>query len=208
MSVRLLVCDDHPVVRAGLVALLDAEEGLDVVGQASDGQEAVAAAERLAPDVVLMDLGLPLLNGLEATRRIRALQPPPVVLILSMHDDGLTVRRASEAGASGYLVKGVDLGHIVAAVRSVASGERIFGPQVACGAVPAPALTSREREVLQLIGEGYTNRESGLLLNISPKTVEKHRASLMQKLDVHDTAALTRVAVALGIVHVPPSPEG
>jgi len=204
MNLRVLVCDDHPVVRAGLVALLDAEADIEVVAQATDGHEAVAAAAAHSPDVVLLDVGLPLLNGLDAARRIRSQQPAPQVLMLSMHDDGVTVRRANEAGAAGYLVKGVDLERIVDGVRRVARGERLFGPDAACGAVPAPALSDREREVLQLIGEGYTNREAGLLLGISPKTVEKHRARVMAKLDAHDTASLTRMAVALGVVRVEP----
>ncbi len=202
MAIRVLVCDDHSIVRQGLVALLATDPGIEVVGEAEDGWAAIDAAKRLAPDVVLMDLSLPLLNGLDATRRIVDEDHRVRVLILSMHDDGISVRRAMEAGAAGYLVKGVGLDTLVQTLERVAAGERAFGPGFAASPEPSKPLTPREREVLQLVGEGYTNREIGLLLGISPKTVEKHRANLMDKLDAPDTASLTRWAVALGLVEV------
>jgi len=199
-SVRVFVCDDHPIVRSGLVALLSSGEGIEVVGQAGDGLTAIELCRQLLPDVVLMDLSLPMLNGLDATRRLRQCCPGTHVLILSMHDDGESLRRCRAAGCSGYLVKGVDLDVLLQAVHRVARGEELFGPTAPGCARTDPRLTPREREVLQLIAEGYTNRETGVLLEISPKTVEKHRASLMEKLDAHDTASLTRHAVALGLV--------
>lgn len=200
MTVRVFVCDDHPIVRSGLVALLSGAEGIAVVGEAGDGLTAVEQCRTLLPDVVLMDLSLPLLNGLDATRRLRQCCPATRVLVLSMHDDGESVRRTRDAGGSGYLVKGADLDVLLDAVRRVARGEVLFGPETRGAPRQDPPLTQREREVLQLVAEGYTNREVGVLLEISPKTVEKHRASLMEKLDAHDTASLTRCALALGLV--------
>jgi len=200
MPLTLLVCDDHPIVRSGLVALLSAVPDIEVVAEAGDGLTAVELCQKYQPSVVLLDLSLPLLGGLEATARIRASCPATRVLILSMHDDGASVAQARAAGASGYLVKGVDLLRLQDGVRRVGNGEDLFDDL--SGELPPPleVLTLREREVLKLIAEGYTNREPGLLLQISPKTVEKHRQSLMDKLQAHDTASLTRRAVAMGIV--------
>jgi len=201
---RIVVCDDHPIVRSGLVALLALQPDMEVVGEAEDGHAAVDLCRRLQPRLVLMDLSMPLLNGVDATAHIRQACPDTRVLVLSMHDDGYSARRARDAGASGYLVKGVGLAPLLDALRRVAAGGEAFGPALPAGAVPAAPLSPRERSVLQLIAEGYTNREIGLMLEISPKTVEKHRASLMEKLDAHETAGLTRWALRLGLVQLPP----
>ena len=210
--IKVLLADDHAVVRAGLRALFAAQADLEVVGEACDGREAVEAAERLRPDVLLLDLSMPGLNGVEALRRIRAAVPLTRVLVLSMHVAPEYVRPALRAGAAGYVVKGAGLDSLVEAVRAVAAGEIFLGAEASAvvggdldrppGPAPGPLerLTPREREVLQLVAEGHTNREIAQVLGVSPKTADVHRTNLMSKLDLHDAQALTRFAMRAGLV--------
>jgi DNA-binding NarL/FixJ family response regulator len=211
--IRLLLTDDHAVVRAGLRALFGVHPDLEVVGEAKDGREALELCDKLRPDVLLLDLSMSSLNGIEALRRVRSAFPMTRVLVLSMHATPEYVRPALKAGATGYVVKGAGLDSLVEAVRAVAAGERFLGPEasrVVQGDLdhppasenqsPLERLTPREREVLQLVAEGHTNRESARLLGVSPKTVDAHRTNLMAKLDLHDAQALTRFAVRCGLV--------
>jgi len=206
--IRVVVADDHAIVRAGLRALLDAAGDVTVVAEAADGRAAVEAVERLRPDVLLLDLSMPGLNGVEALRRVREGAPRTRVLVLSMHAAPEYVRPALRAGALGYLVKGAGLDDLLAALRAVAAGRRFLGPEAERVAARAGAdesddldrLTPREREVLQLVAEGRTNREIASALGLSPKTVDAHRTRVMQKLDLHDAQALTRYALRRGLI--------
>src|SRR5262245_14242275 len=196
--IRVLLAEDHTIVRQGLAALLSAQRGIEVVGEAADGREAVAAALRLRPHVVLMDLGMPGLNGVDATRQIRREAPETFVLVLSMHASEEHVRPAIRAGATGYLLKGSGLSDLVAAIRAVAAGEAFLSPAVAkillrdAQAEDEPAssgpLTGREREIVQLVGEGHSSPDIARLLHLSVKTVEGHRSRIMAKLQIHDVA--------------------
>jgi DNA-binding NarL/FixJ family response regulator len=212
--ISVLLVEDHEVVREGLRALLDAEDDIAVVGEVEDGHSAIEAARALRPDVVVMDIAMPRLNGLEATRRILAAAPATRVLILSAHSDEEYIDRASELGAVGYILKQSSLADLAQAIRASRIGsmyvspsvaERIRGPGAKPSARAAPAagtprLTVREAEVLQRIVEGKANKETARQLGISVKTVEKHRQSLMTKLDIHDVAGLTHYAISRGIV--------
>jgi DNA-binding NarL/FixJ family response regulator len=198
--VRVLMADDHPAFLAGLEALLATVTGVVAVGRAGSGEEAVTAAAELQPDVVLMDLNMPGIDGIEATRRIVATSPHIAVLVLSMYEDDDQVFGALKAGARGYLLKGADRGELVRAIRGVASGEAIFGPAIArrlvafFAARPAveasvfPELTDREREILDLIARGQNNAEITGRLGLSPKTVRNHVSNIFSKLQVADRA--------------------
>ncbi|HET9842716.1 MAG TPA: response regulator transcription factor [Nocardioides sp.] len=200
--IRILVADDHPVVRGGLVALLRTIEGLEVVGEASDGATAVREAQLTRPDVVLMDVRMPDLDGVEATRRIRAAVPSTRVLMLTMYDDDATVFTAMQAGAQGYLLKEAEQDEIVRAVRAVVAGEAIFGPGVAervlgyfsgppadpTPAYPFPDLTERERVILELLARGRRTSEIATELYLSPKTVANNMTSIFAKLQVASRA--------------------
>jgi DNA-binding NarL/FixJ family response regulator len=198
-AIRLLIADDHPVFRHGLKALLSAEPGTEVVAEASTGEEAIALAERLQPDIVLMDLNLPGINGIEATRRIVSANAHIGVLVITMFDDD-SVFAAMRAGARGYILKGTEGDETLQAVRAVARGEAVFSPAIAQrliqyfgAARPAavklfPELTEREREVLSLLGQGYTNTAIAERLVISQKTVRNHITSIFSKLQVADRA--------------------
>ncbi|HET7069863.1 MAG TPA: response regulator transcription factor [Nocardioides sp.] len=200
--IRILVADDHPVVRGGLVALLRTIEGLEVVGEASDGATAVREAQLTRPDVVLMDVRMPDLDGVEATRRIRAAVPSTRVLMLTMYDDDATVFTAMQAGAQGYLLKEAEQDEIVRAVRAVVAGEAIFGPGVAervlgyfsgppadpTPAYPFPDLTERERVILELLARGRRTSEIAAELYLSPKTVANNMTSIFAKLQVASRA--------------------
>lgn len=207
-TIRVLLAEDHTIVRQGLAALLAAQQGIEVVGEAGDGREAVDAALRLRPDVVLMDLGMPGLHGVDATRQIRKELPGTSVVILSMHGSEEHVRPAIRAGAAGYLLKGSGLSDLVAAIRAVAAGQSFLSPAVAKILVrdaqgdedPAGQLTGREREILQLVGEGSSSPEIAKALHLSVKTVEGHRSRIMAKLDLHDVAGLVRYAIRVGLV--------
>ncbi len=202
---RILIADDHEVVRRGLYAILDSKPGYEVVGEAADGIAAVAAAMELKPDVVVMDFSLPLLNGLEATRRIRHQLPKTEVLIFTMHDSETIIRDVLQAGARGYLLKSDADGQIVEAVRTLANHRPYFSWKVSEALLdeyldhtdrhPPGSLTPREREIVQLIAEGKSNKQIGRHLTLSVKTVETHRAAAMRKLGVSTTADLVLYAV-------------
>jgi len=213
--ITVLLAEDHTIVREGLRALLNAQGDIEVVGEAQTGRQAVQLTKRLRPDVVVMDIAMPLLNGLEATRRILKAVPGTRVLILSGYSDDEYVRQAVLLGAAGYLVKQTSAASLALAVREIQKGHAFFSPSIADRArgfqeeCPAggrvrkrkkTALSSREVEVLQLIAEGKANKQVAAELGISVKTVEKHRQHLMRKLDLHDTAGLTRYAIAVGII--------
>ncbi|MBC7974704.1 MAG: response regulator transcription factor [Myxococcales bacterium] len=211
--IRVLLVEDHTIVREGLRALLGGRDDIELVGEAEDGQAAVEAASRLKPDVVVMDLNLPRLDGVEATKAIRSGDPATQVLILSMYATEEHVRPAIRAGACGYLLKGSGLADLIAAIRAVAAGNAFFSPQVAkivlddsrrsgsAGAAErASELTPREREVLKLVAEGRSSPEIARELNLSVKTVEGHRGRIMAKLDAKNVAGLVRHAMRLGLV--------
>src|SRR5438045_6029867 len=209
-KITVLLADDHTVVRQGLRALLEAEEDMTVAGEAENGSQAVQMAKRLQPDVVVMDIAMPSLNGLEATRQISRESPKSKVLILSSYSDDEYVQQLTDAGASGYLVKQTAAQDLVTAIREARKGNAFFSPAISKrllehfrssigkppGEQKSPKLTPRELEVLQLIAEGYANKQIAGELFISIKTVEKHRQQLMNKLYIHDVAGLTRYATA------------
>jgi DNA-binding NarL/FixJ family response regulator len=205
VPVRLFLVDDHPVVRTGLRALIDTIDDLTVVGEAGDGESAVKEVVVSQPDVVLMDVRLEGMDGVEATRRIRQSVPATAVLMMTMFDDDATVLTAMRAGASGYIVKGASQGEILTAIRAVAEGQAVYGPAVAARllnhlagdrpdpAVALPALTDRERDILELLASGLRTSAIAERLFLSPKTVSNHLTSIFAKLDVADrTAAVLR----------------
>jgi len=209
---RVLIADDHTMVRESLIGVLQAEPDIEVVAQASDGIEAVELAERTRPDIVVTDLSMPRLGGLEVVRRLREAQPQIKVLVLTMHSEDEYVLQVVRAGASGYLVKDSAASELVAAVRSLHAGRGHFGPQAARalaeqlqrpdrnGADPYGELTAREREVFHLIAEGLTTKEIARRLDISVKTAENHRGRVLDKLDMRNTAELVRYALRRGLV--------
>ena len=212
-KITVLLADDHMIVREGFRKMLELEKDLEIVGEAKDGREAVALAKKLHPAVVLMDIAMPLLNGLEATRQVLKEVSGTKVLMLSAHNDDAYVHTATESGASGFLLKQTSAHQVCQAIREVAAGKTFFSPTLArhmekqklpgrLGRVEKQriVLTSRETEVLQLIAEGKANKETASELGIGVKTVEKHREHLMEKLDIHDTAGLTRYAISTGII--------
>lgn len=212
---RILIADDHEVARRGIRSLLESHPGWEVVGEAADGREAVNAANRLKPDLVLLDIGMPSLNGLDATRQILAAEPDTRVLILTMHDSEQVVREVLAAGARGFLLKSDAGRDLVAAVEALQHHRTFFTTKVAQLVLegylrPDPeserslrsVLTPREREVIQLLAEGKTTKEVATTLNLSVKTAETHRTNLMRKLDLHSVVDLTLYAVRNGIVHV------
>ncbi len=202
-KVRVLLVDDHTVVRRGLRKILESTEEIDVIGELGDGSNAVAEAARLNPDVIVMDIGLPGINGIEATRQIRAKVPAAHILVLSMHADEQYIRQSAAAGAQGYLLKDADDRDLVSAVRAVQRGESHFPSQlanaVASGETPPDVLSPREREVLGGVCAGRTNREIAGQLGLSVSTVETHRKHIIEKLDLHSTAELVRYAIRHGI---------
>lgn len=211
MTVRILIADDHGVLRAGLRALLNAEPDLDVVGEARDGREALRLAGELQPELVLMDVSMSGLDGLETTRLLRRHHPQIRVLLLTLHEEEDLVREAVEAGASGYIVKRAAGSELLGAVRAVAAGHMYVHPSMTRAflgrqkALPedttsADTLTPRETDVLELVAAGYTNRQVADRLGISSRTVETHRANLMAKLNLSSRAALVRYAVDHGLL--------
>jgi DNA-binding NarL/FixJ family response regulator len=201
---RILIADDHDVVRLGLRAILEEQPGWEVVGEAADGLEAVERASATRPDVIVLDYALPVLNGVEATRQIRARVPRAEVLIFTMHDTDALVRDALEAGARGFLLKSDAKRFLISAVETLAVHKPFFTAKVsetlldtylAKGAATDSLISPREKSVVQLIAEGRTNKEIADLLSISLKTVETHRAAAMRKLNVTTTAALIRYAI-------------
>lgn len=212
--VTVLIAEDHAVVRQGLSALLRADGSFTIVGEARTGREAVELARTLRPDIILMDIAMPVLNGLEATRQILAADPSARIVILSAHSDDAYIDRMTDAGVAGFLEKQTSAEILTKALREVAKGNAFFSPSIArrlsarslprdrAGNVRPRAhhLTARESEVLQLVAEGCANKQVATKLGISIKTVEKHREHLMAKLDIHDTAGLTRYAIGAGVI--------
>jgi DNA-binding NarL/FixJ family response regulator len=214
--ITVLLAEDHTMVREGFRNMLELEDDLEVVGEAEDGRRAVALAQKLHPDVVLMDIAMPLLNGLEATRQLLKVLPATKVLILSAHSDGAYVKNATESGAMGFLLKQTSAhDDVCRAIREIQKGNTFFSLSLSKRLdylnPQAPdskkllnkkdvRLTSREMEVLQLIAEGYANRETAIELGIGAKTVEKHREHLIEKLNIRDIAGLTCYAIREGII--------
>jgi DNA-binding NarL/FixJ family response regulator len=213
--ITVLLAEDHTVVREGFRKLLELEDDFEVVGEAKDGRQVVAMVKRLRPAVVLMDIAMPLLNGLEATRQILKAVPGTRILILTAHSDDAYVKNATESGAVGFLLKQASARVLSKGIREVNKGNVFFGPFIAKllpererksldrAGRPKPRkarLTSREMEVFQLIAEGKANKQIAAELGIGMKTVERHREHLMEKLNLHGTAGLTRLAVAMGII--------
>ncbi len=214
--ITVLLADDHTMVREGLRALLSMEKDVDVIAEAENGREAVEMTERLHPDVVVMDIAMPLLNGLEATRQILKSRPETKIFILSAHGDDVYVMQAKAVGANGFLLKQTAAHVLPVAIRQIFKGGEFYSPSISKRLIQqqlkadqrggkrpkgkSVELSPREMEVLQLIAEGKANKETAAELGISIKTVEKHRQSLMEKLNIHDTAGLTRYAIAAGII--------
>jgi len=207
--IRVIIADDHHLVRKGIRALLEDSAEVQVIGEAEDGRQAIELARELQPEVVIMDISMPRMDGVQATERILAQDTPTEVVILSMHADRYLAEQLLRAGAKGYLLKDSITEELLLAVRSASQGKTYLSPAISQSVLnalmnsdadetaqrPGELLTPREREVLQLIAEGYTNKAIADELTISVKTVEKHRSSLMSKLDVHDLASLIRVAI-------------
>lgn len=213
--ITVLLAEDHMIVREGFRKMLEMEDDLQIVGEAEDGRKAVAMVKKLSPAVVVMDIAMPLLNGLEATRQILKAIPGTRILILSAHSDDAYIQDATDSGAMGFLLKQASAHVLAEGIREVNKGKLFFGPFIAkrlrererksLDRAGSPKsrnvrLSSREMEVLQLIAEGEANKQIAAELGIGIKTVEKHREHLMGKLDIHDTAGLTRYAISAGII--------
>ncbi len=209
---RVMIVEDHALVRAGMRALLEKIDGIDVVSAVGDGWEAVKAVQTDAPDLVLMDIAMPELNGLDATSRIVKESPATRVILLSMHANEEYLQQALQSGALGYLLKGAELAELELAIKTVSRGESYLTPAVAKYAIeayreksdgptgPLAKLSMRQREILQLIAEGHTTKDMAQRLNVSVKTVETHRAHLMERLEIHDVPGLVRFAVRVGLI--------
>jgi DNA-binding NarL/FixJ family response regulator len=221
-KIKVLIADDHTVVRQGLKALLEAEPDINIVGEADNGRQALRLAVNLLPDVVVIDVAMPQLNGLEATRQIIKAVPGIRVLVLSSYSDDEYVRQVTEAGAAGYLLKQTAAADLIRAIREARNGNAFFSPAISKRLLEnyretflkgAPVgtrvdrLTSREAEVLQLVAEGKVNKQISAELCVSVKTVEKHRQQMMNKLNIHDVAGLTRYAISKGIIESSVSPR-
>ncbi len=215
-KIRILVTDDHAIVRDGIRALLALTGDVEVIGEATNGREALEMVRELVPEVVLMDIAMPLMDGLEATRRIRKEFPGTRVIVLTQYEDREYVLRVIEAGASGFISKTAASSDLVSAIRSVHRGDSFLSPSVARHLVedyqqstatrgnqdPYEQLTDREREVLKLVAEGYSTQEIADMLVVSPKTVDGHKTNLMAKLDIHNRTDLVKYALRRGIITV------
>ena len=214
-DIRILLVDDHAILRDGIRSLLEKDPQLKVVGEAGDGRAAIEMTRQLQPDIVLMDVAMPLLNGLEATAQIKQSHPKSKVLILSMYDYESYIRQALAAGAAGYMLKDANSQELIDAIHCVHQGEAVLSPAITRLVIedylrwgeirPAETtngLTGREREVLQLIAEGYTNKEIADILCIAVKTVQAHRANLMEKLDLHSKGDLIKYAIRKKIIEI------
>jgi two-component system response regulator NreC len=213
-KIKILIADDHGVVRRGLRLQLEQHDDFEVVGEASDGREAITLLDQLAPDIIIMDIAMPNLNGIQATAQIVRKNPEVGIIVLSMHSDETYLARTLAAGAKGYLLKDNAEDDLERAVRAVAQGKPYFSPVIANTLLEDymrqmqqrglqdsyDLLTDREKEILQLLAEGKTNKDVALLLNLSPNTVETHRTRLMQKLDLHSTAEIVLYAVRKQII--------
>ena len=207
--IRILLADDHAVVRQGFKMILGAQPDMEIVGEAANGREAVELSEQLKPDLVVMDVAMPELNGIEATRRIAGSVPHARVIALSMYKDSVYVREVLRAGARGYLLKDSGAGDLVSADRAVARGEGYLSPAISNAVLddyrrhvtnPVDLLTTREREVLQMLAEGKTNKEIATILDLSVYTVDAHRGRIMEKLNLHSINELVRFAVRNGLI--------
>lgn len=202
---RILLVDDHALVRSGLRVLLEQLEGLDVVGEAGDGREALAMVNQLRPDVVVMDIAMPEMNGLEALARIKQTHPETGVIILSMYTNPDHVRRALDGGADGYIVKAAAQQELEMGIRAVMRGDSYLSPAVTRGALGAArtldVLTGRQREILQLVVEGNSTKAIARKLGLSVKTVEAHRSQIMARLEIRNIAGLVRYAIRVGIIN-------
>ena len=208
MAIRVVIADDHALVRQGLRALLE-REGVQVMGEAADGQEAVQLVASLLPDIAILDISMPTLNGLDAARELQRSLSKTKTILLTRHDESQYVTGALRAGAKGYVLKSQVAADLIQAIRQVERGGVYLSPNISAAIVDgylsktepaADPLTSRERQVLQLVGEGKSNKDIAGLLGISAKTVESHRARLMRKLDLHETASLVRYAIRRGLI--------
>ena len=208
MPIRIVLADDHRIVRDGLRALLE-REGFAIAGEASDGQEAVRVAREARPDVVVLDIRMPNIGGLDASRELQKCAPRPKIIVLTRHDEAQYVAEALRAGIDGYVLKSQAVSDLVQAIQQVTRGGVYLSPNVARAVVEAcvsstdlagPSLTSRERQVLRMVGEGKSMKEVASLLGISANTAESHRFSLMRKLDIHQTAGLVRYAIRCGLL--------
>ncbi|HZW80635.1 MAG TPA: response regulator transcription factor [Candidatus Deferrimicrobiaceae bacterium] len=224
MKLRILIADDHEVVRRGLAALLQTQEGWEVCGEASDGREAVEKAKLLKPDFVILDIGMPNLNGLAATRQLTQHDPTFKIIVLTITDSDHVIREALDAGARGFVLKSDAVRDLVSAIEALQRGQMFFTPRVnemvlagflergtgaPRGAPPKfPSLTPREREVIQLLAEGKSSKEVATLLNLSTKTAETHRSNIMRKLGFHSIRDLVLYAVKNDIIQVQMPPEG
>ena len=197
---RVVVVDDHALVRAGLLAVLEQVPAIEIVGDLGDPATVVASVGKLRADVVLMDLAMPGVDGIELTRKLNKAFPKARVLVVSMHGDAEHVRRAREAGAAGYVVKSAAVSELVAAIEAVGRGDEWVGPAPPTAGDPLASLTPRQREVLALIAEGHTTNDIARQLQLSVKTVESHRAQLMERLGIRNVAGLVRFAIRAGIV--------
>ena len=213
--ITVLLAEDHMIVREGFRKMLELEDDFEIVGEAQDGRVAVALVKKFHPEVVLMDIAMPLLNGLEAARQVLKAVPTTKVIMLSAHSDDAYLKNATDSGAMGFLLKQTSAHEVCRAIREVQKGKAFFSPSISkrqgrlnpksfdrsgVSKKKISELTSREMEVLQLIAEGKANKETASELGIGIKTVEKHREHLMEKLDIHDTAGLTRYAISAGII--------
>lgn len=215
VKTRILICDDHELFRDGIKAILRAEAGIEVVAEARNGREAVETALRLRPDAVLMDMEMPELNGLEATRRIREAEPAVQVLILTMYAEEELVAQCMQAGAAGYVLKDVPVAQLVYAIQAVSRGGRYMSPEALKGMVEHyvdgsaraetryDLLTAREREILKLLAEGLSAKQVAAHLDLSVKTVDVHKTNLMRKLDVHDRTELIKWAISHKVIRLP-----
>jgi len=206
--IKLLIADDHAVVRQGLKSLLGGEAGWDVIAEASDGLEAVKLSETLSPDIIIVDLTMPNLGGVEAISRLKSQKGSPAIVVLSAKEDEFSVSDAMHAGASAYVSKSSSSDELKFAIKAVLKGQTYLSPSV-CGAYlkaesgglsPVQELSGREREVLKLLAEGKPNRDIAKFLHISPRTVDSHRANILKKLGVNSNAELTQVAIRYGVV--------
>jgi len=211
-KIKILIADDHKILRQGIRSLLAPHSDFEVIGETADGPETLKETFKLKPDVVLMDIGMPNLNGFEATRQIKKKLPEVKVLFLTMYQDDEYVLQALQSGASGYVLKDVAVEELVTAIRAVNNEQYYLSPSISRTVIdaylrktekgekePSELLTAREREIVQLIAEGHTNKEIGAKLYISVKTVDAHRSHIMEKLDIHDVAQLVKYAIRKGI---------
>ncbi len=214
---KVLLVDDHTIVRQGLKALLDFQDGIEVVGEAEDGRQAIEKAKQLVPDIIVIDITMPNLNGIEATRQMKKINPEMKVLVLTVHDNEEYVHQILQAGASGYLLKESAVSDLVSAINAVKKGDIFLSPSISKVVVKdyirhaeggsgdfdsINLLTGREREILQLIAEGHTNKAIAHLLKLSVKTVDVHRSHIMEKLNIHDVTGLVKYSIRKGLIEV------